>query len=261
LESAGIDRISVSANKQWLQFDATALEAEQLLKTRYHFYEHTSGNKATIGCDEYSVPEHVRPHIDYITPGIKLYTTTTKSRNTEDLVKRSKHKKTPKLPPILGSVINNITTYRNKPLSDLCQVAMVPECIAALYKIPKAHKATPGNELGIFEDIGDVYSQEDLDLFFKYLYPTIPPGTHPMLDAIDGATAPNPVEKAGNESNLDFQTVYPIVFPQKIVLYQTDDPVYQANYTYNGFLNNFLDAIDGSYCQFCIASFVLLLTT
>lgn len=26
--------------------------------------------------------------------------------------------------------------------------------------------------------------------------------------------------------------------------------MYEANYTYEGFLNNFLDAIDGSYCTY-----------
>jgi hypothetical protein len=44
-----------------------------------------------------------------------------------------------------------------------------------MYNITKGTKATKGNELGIFEDLGDVYSQEDLDLFFstfaRYVYP------------------------------------------------------------------------------------------
>lgn len=38
-----------------------------------------------------------------------------------------------------------------------------------MYNITKGDKATPGNELGIFEDLGDVYSQEDLDMFFSTL--------------------------------------------------------------------------------------------
>jgi tripeptidyl-peptidase-1 len=36
-----------------------------------------------------------------------------------------------------------------------------------MYNIPKGTKATPGNELAIFESIADVYAQEDLDLFFS----------------------------------------------------------------------------------------------
>lgn len=39
-----------------------------------------------------------------------------------------------------------------------------------MYNISEGHSATKGNELGIFEGIGDVYAQEDLDLFFSNLY-------------------------------------------------------------------------------------------
>lgn len=76
----------------------------------------------------------------------------------------------------------------------------------------------------------------------------IPNGTHPILKAIDGAVAPKSVSAAGPESDLDFQISYPIIWPQNSVLFQTDDPVYEGDYTYVGILNNFLDAIDGSYC-------------
>jgi tripeptidyl-peptidase-1 len=66
---------------------------------------------------------------------------------------------------------------------------------------------------------------------------------------VDGAVAPTNVMSAGSESDLDFQISYPLLYPQNTVLFQTDDPVYEANYTYTGFFNNFLDAIDGSYCS------------
>ena len=54
LESSGIEphRISQSVNKQWMQFDATPAEAEDLLKTEYYVYEHTSTGSTHIGCDE-----------------------------------------------------------------------------------------------------------------------------------------------------------------------------------------------------------------
>lgn len=103
--------------------------------------------------------------------------------------------------------------------------------------------------MGIFEDLGDVYSQADLSLFFATLAPEIPLGTSPTLNAIDGAVAPNPVYNAGPESDLDFQISYPIIWPQNSVLFQTDDVHYENDYEYAGFFNNFLDAIDGSYCS------------
>lgn len=88
-----------------------------------------------------------------------------------------------------------------------------------------------------------------MNLALKHCFRTIPAGTHPQLKAIDGAKAPNPVYKAGPESDLDFQISYPIIWPQNSILFQTDDMVYENNYTFRGFLNTFLDAIDGSYCS------------
>lgn len=35
-----------------------------------------------------------------------------------------------------------------------------------MYNVSDGTKSTKGNELGIFESLGDVYSQDDLDLFF-----------------------------------------------------------------------------------------------
>jgi tripeptidyl-peptidase-1 len=54
LVSAGIasEKISQSANKQWMQFDASALDLESLLQTKYHIYEHTDTGASTIACDE-----------------------------------------------------------------------------------------------------------------------------------------------------------------------------------------------------------------
>lgn len=70
-----------------------------------------------------------------------------------------------------------------------------------------------------------------------------------MLKAIDGAEAPTSLLNAGAESDLDFQISYPIIWPQNSILFQSDDMVYEDDYTFRGFLNTFLDAIDGSYCD------------
>ena len=201
----------------------------------------------------YYLPEHVREHVDYITPGIKLLTPSY-SRSDPDLQKRTFGVTSPghHLQPPLKKPVPppGIQALVNAPLAATCGTAITPACIMTLYNITKATKAASGNQLGIFEDLGDVYSQTDLNDFFASLAPNIPQGTHPILDAIDGAKAPNPVTSAGAESDLDFQISYPIIYPQNSILYQTDDPVYEANYVYQGFLNNFLDAIDGSYCSY-----------
>ena len=45
-------RITHSDNKGWLAFDATAEEAEGLLRTEYHTYEHAATGHKTLACDQ-----------------------------------------------------------------------------------------------------------------------------------------------------------------------------------------------------------------
>ena len=55
------------------------------------------------------------------------------------------------------------------------------------------------------------------------------------------------MKDAGGESDLDFQLAYPLIYPQTITLYQTDDLNYATNpnSTSLGGFNTFLDALDG----------------
>ena len=75
----------------------------------------------------------------------------------------------------------------------------------------------------------------------------------PMLQGIDGGVAPlAETPLLGGESDLDFQISYPIIYPQNSKLYQTDDIFYALGEEGGGgFLNTFLDALDGSYCKSC----------
>ncbi|KAF4237496.1 hypothetical protein CNMCM8980_006955 [Aspergillus fumigatiaffinis] len=220
LESEGISasRISQSFNKQFLQFDASAAEVERLLNTEYYLYQHAGTGRSHIACREYHVLQSVQRHIDYITPGIKLLEVEGVKR-TRSIEKRSLGSP---LPPILEGLTLPLSELLGNTLG-LCDIAVMPACVHAIYNISEGTKATKGNELGIFEDLGDVYSQEDLDLFFSTFAPQIPQGTHPILKAVDGAQAPTSVSNAGPESDLDFQISYPIIWPQNSILFQTDD--------------------------------------
>lgn len=49
---AGGHAVSLSSNRQWLQFDTPVSALENLLQTQYHEYEHSSGSSIAVGCDE-----------------------------------------------------------------------------------------------------------------------------------------------------------------------------------------------------------------
>lgn len=44
--------VSLSANKQWIQFDTSVEDAERLLQTEYHIYKHAHTGRKNIACDE-----------------------------------------------------------------------------------------------------------------------------------------------------------------------------------------------------------------
>jgi tripeptidyl-peptidase-1 len=123
---------------------------------------------------------------------------------------------------------------------------MTPACIAALYKIPPIESVHPNNTFGIYET-GDRFDPVSLDLFFK-MFTDIPQGTRPIEQDID-LNNPDDFPDDG-ESDLDLQAAYPIIFPQEILLYQVDDTFY-ADTVFDrrggGFLNDFLDALDGVF--------------
>lgn len=54
LQASGIEtgRISQSANKAWIQCDLQAEEAERLLSTKFHFFEHSDSGDLNVACDE-----------------------------------------------------------------------------------------------------------------------------------------------------------------------------------------------------------------
>jgi tripeptidyl-peptidase-1 len=89
------------------------------------------------------------------------------------------------------------------------------------------------------------YLPEDLDKFFRnYSKETV--GQRPILESIDGGVLlkVNQSFDTNGEADLDIQIAMPLIWPIKPTLYQVGDPEQGASF------NNFLDAIDGSYCTF-----------
>ena len=243
LESSGIhiQRHKVAPTRSHIRFEASVEEMESLLGTQYDMWEHVASGSISVSCDQYQVPRSIKHHIDFITPTVGF------DRPRSPAHHRQQKRSSPFGEPILfqkpgkPSQADNLTE---------CSELVSPACIKALYEIPPPTTAVKGNEMGIYET-GDTYDQEDLDLFFRNYTPNIPNGTHPILQAIDGGTAPVPVQQAGSESLLDIELAYPLIYPQQIKLYQTLDVATAEGINATlGIFDPFLDALDNSYCTF-----------
>jgi tripeptidyl-peptidase I len=237
--------------RQWMQLDLPASQLEDLLLTDFHIYDHPETGSKDIACDAYHLPKEVREHVDYITPGVRMRKDINKIREKRSqtgfrdhhLGKRGFRPTNTGLAPIGDEPAVPVPNLI--PLNtSVCDTYITNDCIRRQYKIPLGSTAAAGNELGIFEDINQHYGQNDLDVFFSTLFPAIPNGTHPIEDLIDGAigAAQDPSE-VGTEANLDFEAAWPLIWPQKTVLFQADDQFYEINQgtvttPYLGFYNS-----------------------
>lgn len=52
------NRIIHSMGYEWIHFNATVQEAEELFQTEYHLFEHGLELRSTVGCDEYILSTH-----------------------------------------------------------------------------------------------------------------------------------------------------------------------------------------------------------
>lgn len=169
LKSSGIapERISRSQSMGWLTFDATVAEAENLLKTEFFMHKHTTG-KPHVGCDDYSIPDFVQPHVDFITPTVHFDTKIPEGKHMEKRDVPLKKRATATLaaagvPVESKAAVQKITNpnggYLPKKGTDIniysiitelenCDVFIVPDCLRALYLFPPNVAANSQNSFG-----------------------------------------------------------------------------------------------------------------
>ncbi|KAI9648207.1 hypothetical protein NHQ30_002839 [Ciborinia camelliae] len=260
LEEYGIksERVKQSQSLSWVHANVTVAEAESLLNTKYYAYTHTESGQTAAACDDYSVPENVRKHIDFITPTLHFDAKVVSRKEKRDLNTSQKdalakraigtgHRvgspNDPSLPK-QGKILSG-TSHSGLETSALatCNINITPECLRALYGLPTIAPVAKGNSYGIVEYTPQAYLPGDLDLFFGNFSPALV-GARPIFDSIDGGVLQTIVKSFGynGESDLDFEYGMALAYPQAVTLYQTGDIGEGASF------NNFLDAIDGAYC-------------
>jgi len=252
LENAGIhsSRIEQSQSLNWLNFDATVDEAENLLNAKYNVYDHAETGQPHVACEEYSIPAHLQKHVDFVYPTVHFDAKVIPRKQ-----KRSAHEKRDGVEPDVATSVGQpgsgslpkLGTWMQKSnlIKELeqCDEQITPNCLRALYEFPPNKRAAKGNSYGIVEYTPQAYVPSDLDLFFAN-FSTRQVGNRPILDSIDGGVVQqtNKSFNFNGESDLDLEYAMTLVYPQQVTLYQVGDLVEGASF------NNFLDALDASYC-------------
>ncbi|KAH7908107.1 peptidase S8/S53 domain-containing protein [Hygrophoropsis aurantiaca] len=243
LSDNGVDssRIRVSKNGGWVEVeDASVEEAERLMNTQYNIYSHATGQEH-VACEAYHLPEHVSTHVDFVLPSVHFDARLTKRSGGDG--GRASDIGQPGVgikPKTTGAVTKTVGEIEQ------CAEYITPVCLRALYGLDYEPVATDKNSYGIVEYTPEAYLKSDLEMFAMN-YSTDLIGKYPYQVSIDGGY--QQMEDMGFEYNgepdLDLQYGMTLVTGKQLVtLYQAGDMVEGASF------NNFLDAIDGTYCTF-----------
>ena len=178
LKNSGIapERIRKSQSLGWLHFNATVAEAEDLLKTEYYLHKHTATGKPHVACYEYHIPDHLQPHVDFVTPTVHFDTRIPQAALPKRPLEHSNvEKRDPSVTPSVTTaaagvpvktkaavkvITNPNNGYHPKKgeainikgiIAELqnCNQFIVPDCLRALYKFPPNFAAHPKNSYGL----------------------------------------------------------------------------------------------------------------
>ncbi|KAF8183800.1 Pro-kumamolisin, activation domain-containing protein [Mycena galopus ATCC 62051] len=216
LEEAGVERarIELSKGDNWVQVkDFSIAEAEKILNTEYHIYQHIHG-----ACSAYSVPSDIQSHIELITPTLHFDGPPRPKRGAL-APRRFKAVEVAPEPDALPDDLSNCGLRTTRPATARCTT--FPRSPPSLPP-PK----TPSG------------------------FPSLV-GRRPELISIDGGVVQT-TEMSFDlnvESNFDLGYSMTLVGPdQPVRLYQVQDiPEGQGAQQLVSF-NDLLDALDGSYC-------------
>ncbi|EJT70735.1 hypothetical protein GGTG_11758 [Gaeumannomyces tritici R3-111a-1] len=202
-EDGGIarGRVRLSSGRNWLAFEATAGEAEALLRTEYHVYSHAGHGARHVACEGYHLPEHMVEHVDIVTPTVHFDGRVREGRmgkrvalsgeghaklllsrqDTEagtaatatawPVLADTQGKKEGR-PGLLGKPNSGFHPKRDDMVdgSNLvlelssCDAMITPQCLRALCSLPPGETAVGGNTLGVIEYSPQAFLQEDMDM-------------------------------------------------------------------------------------------------
>lgn len=192
LANAGISGLNVVSDGEWVNFITTVGTANKLLNTTFKIFQHGVGGTTVLRTTEYSLPEHLSNHIDFISPTTYFG----KSASTATIPK----KKQPR--PI------------ERQIDSICGALITPKCLKELYNV-KNYTADPdsGSRIGFPAFSGESAVAHDLSLFEKFL--NIPQQQFTTQIINNGST----VEDNHQESNLDVQFIVGMSNPLPVISY------------------------------------------
>ncbi|PCH39539.1 family S53 protease-like protein [Wolfiporia cocos MD-104 SS10] len=184
LNAFDINSTVVSPAGDWLAISVSVGVANELLDTNFSVYTHQLSGQQIIRTLSYSIPTHLKGHVELVHPTITFSAAPFKSSLSATRVS---------LPDTLSS----------EPSA--CEQYVDPACLQALYGIPMTPATETSNQIGV-TGYGEEWANEaDLDQFLGEFRPDMSNNVTFVVDTIDGGENNQDPSWAGFEANLDTQ--------------------------------------------------------
>lgn len=145
-----------SDSGDWITIPVSVAQAEKMLNTEYHIYQHGPSGEEVIRTLAYSLPQALHPHVDVVAP--TTYFGTARSM-----------KKTSILQPNISDANAQISPVSDVSVPASCATAITPNCLRALYNtstyVPTAANV---NKLGVSGYLNEFANKADLQVCFKF---------------------------------------------------------------------------------------------
>ena len=193
-----LNNIESTWNNDMIQSDTSIGVVQKLLNTTYHVYYNQHINQYTVRCIEYTLPNHILPHIDIIGPTNRFPSASVTSKFDSNTIDAS-------------------TSCNNK---------VTPQCIEQLYHMDYLPNTTSINSVGIASYLEQYISINDLQQYFRLYVPSLI-GAQPTILGY------NNMHQPGTEASLDIQYIMGLTYGINTTLYYTSGRQPYTNSTTN----------------------------
>ncbi|KAH8810379.1 subtilisin-like protein [Flagelloscypha sp. PMI_526] len=209
LAAHGLTDMTFTPASDWIHVTLPIREAEELLKTTYHVFEHEESGDRLIRTLEYSLPEWLNGAVELIQPTTS-FAFYKPARSTISWPSDEEQAEAESSFQAGADAAPASCNFRDVTL----------QCLADLYKYADYTPSAANNSIGITGYLEQYANNVDLQLFYANQKPTAS-GTNYTYFSVNGGQNPQTNGTAGAEANLDVQWAYGVSYPAKQTFWST----------------------------------------
>jgi tripeptidyl-peptidase-1 len=207
LDSEGVSNDTIESYGNWISFEATLSQAEQMLKTRFFYYHHKISQTTVLRTLGYSLPREIHPHVHLIQPTTRF--AKPGAHGNGRLYARGA---LPVDQPIVATP---------EDLTAECGTVMRPDCLRELYGLHDTRaKPDPQNRLGVSGFLDQDARHSDFHHFMQRFSPGASDADFDVV-TIHGGINPEDSPTSSTEASLDLQYAAALAYNASVRFYST----------------------------------------